>query len=108
VKVEHLPWAQGQRRLTQAYAWFLATWAKRMSWTEVAKTFRTSWENEFRLGRDGRSPGPQAYGSERHQVHRTKSYGTKAINTSPWFIRLMSTASGFCNKRKFQDGRKAA
>ncbi len=48
VKVEHLPWAQGERRLTQAYAWFLATWAKRMSWTEVARTFNTSWDNVFR------------------------------------------------------------
>ena len=48
MKVEHLPWAQGERRLTQAYAWFLATWAKRMSWTEVAQTFNTSWDNVFR------------------------------------------------------------
>ena len=30
------------------YAWFLATWAKRMSWAEVAQTFHTSWENVFR------------------------------------------------------------
>jgi len=48
VKVEHLPWAPGQRRLTKAYAWFLATWAKRVSWTQVAQTFHTSWENVFR------------------------------------------------------------
>ncbi len=48
VKVEHLPWAVGKHRLTQAYAWFLATWAKRMSWTEVAQSFHTSWENVFR------------------------------------------------------------
>jgi len=48
VKVEHLPWAEGKHRLTQAFAWFLATWAKRMSWTAVADAFQTSWENVFR------------------------------------------------------------
>ena len=48
VKVEKLPWAEGKHRLTRAYAWFLATWAKRMSWKEVAELFHTSWENVFR------------------------------------------------------------
>lgn len=48
VKVEHLPWAEGKHRLTQTFAWFLATWAKRMSWTEVAQAFQTSWENVVR------------------------------------------------------------
>ena len=48
VKVEKLPWSEGKHRLTRAYAWFLATWAKRMSWQEVAVVFRTSWENVFR------------------------------------------------------------
>jgi transposase len=48
VKVEELPWAVGKRPLTKAYAWFLATWAKRLSWVEVARAFRTSWESVFR------------------------------------------------------------
>ncbi len=48
VKVEQLPWSEGKHRLTRAYAWFLARWAKRMSWSEVAQVFRTSWENVFR------------------------------------------------------------
>lgn len=48
VRVEHLPWALGKRRLTQAYAWFLARWAKRLSWKEVAEAFRMSWEAVFR------------------------------------------------------------
>jgi len=46
--VEHLPWAAGKHRLTQAYAWFLARWARRLSWKEVAEVFRTSWESVFR------------------------------------------------------------
>jgi len=48
VRVEHLPWALGKSRLTQAYAWFLARWAKRLSWKEVAEAFRMSWEAVFR------------------------------------------------------------
>jgi transposase len=48
VKVEAVPWAVGKHRLTQAYAWFLARWARRLSWTEVAEVFRTSWDSVFR------------------------------------------------------------
>jgi transposase len=48
VTVEMVPWADGKQHLTKTYAWFLAGWAKRMSWKEVADAFRTSWENVFR------------------------------------------------------------
>lgn len=48
VTVEAVPWAVGKSHLTKAYAWFLASWAKRMSWKEVATAFHTSWENVFR------------------------------------------------------------
>ena len=47
VKVEQLPWSEGKQRRTRAYAWFLASWAKRMSWKEVAELFHTSWESVF-------------------------------------------------------------
>lgn len=48
VKVEAVPWAAGKSPITTAFAWFLATWAKRMSWKEVAHAFRTSWDTVFR------------------------------------------------------------
>ena len=48
VRVETVPWAEGNRRLTTTYAWFLARWAKRLSWTEVAEAFQTTWEQVFR------------------------------------------------------------
>lgn len=48
VKVERLPWAQGKSRLTTTFAWFLATWAKRLSWKEVAMAFNTSWDSVVR------------------------------------------------------------
>ena len=41
------PWAEGKHHLTTTYAWFLARWAKRLSWPEVAEMFRTTWEHVF-------------------------------------------------------------
>ena len=48
VRVEAVPWADGKRSVTTTYAWFLAQWAKRLSWREVAQVFRTSWDQVFR------------------------------------------------------------
>ena len=43
VYVEHLPWAAGKRRMTTAYACFLATWARLLPWKQVADLFHCSW-----------------------------------------------------------------
>jgi len=48
IKVEVVPWAVGKNHLTTTYAWFLAKWAKRLSWKEVADAFQTTWDNVFR------------------------------------------------------------
>lgn len=48
IVVEMVPWADGKTRITHAYAWFLARWAKRLSWQEVAVAFETSWDTVFR------------------------------------------------------------
>jgi transposase len=48
VRVEHLPWAKGKNRLTEAYVWFLARWARRLPWKQVAEIFRSSWDTVFR------------------------------------------------------------
>ena len=48
VKVEQVPWSDGKRQLTNAYCWFLAGWAKRLSWKEVAEAFGTTWDHVFR------------------------------------------------------------
>jgi len=48
VKVEQVPWGDGKRHLTRAYAVFLATWARRLSWKEVATIFHVSWEKVYR------------------------------------------------------------
>jgi transposase len=48
VTVEQVPWADGKHQLTTTYRWFLARWAKRLSWQEVARVFGTSWDQVFR------------------------------------------------------------
>jgi transposase len=48
VRVERVPWAEGKQTLTTTYRWFLASWAKRLSWQEVAVAFRSTWETVYR------------------------------------------------------------
>lgn len=48
VTAELLPWAEGKQHLTTAYMVFLARWARRLSWLEVAGIFKTSWDSVFR------------------------------------------------------------
>jgi transposase len=48
VKVERVPWCDGKNQLTTTYRWFLAGWAKRLSWKGVADAFGTTWQNVFR------------------------------------------------------------
>lgn len=51
VTVERVPWADGKQTQTKTYRWFLAQWAKRLSWQEVATIFGTSWQSVFRAVR---------------------------------------------------------
>ena len=44
VVVEEVPWGDGKHHLTKAYMIFLARWARRLSWTETAEAFHTSWD----------------------------------------------------------------
>ena len=48
IKVEKVPWAEGKNHLTTTYAWFLAKWAKRLSWKQVSEAFQTTWDNVYR------------------------------------------------------------
>ena len=51
VRVEKVPWCDGKNQLTTTYRWFLAGWAKRLSWKEVASVFGTSWQKRVSLGK---------------------------------------------------------
>lgn len=48
VKVEAVPWGDGKCKLAIPYRLFLADWARKLSWKDVADSFKTSWENVFR------------------------------------------------------------
>jgi transposase len=48
VTVELVPWCDGKNQLTTTYRWYVATWARRLSWKEVGSIFRTSWDSVCR------------------------------------------------------------
>ena len=72
VKIEAVPWASGKHRLTDACAWFLAGWAKRLSWQEVADAFPTSWDTVYRAVRDRRRLGTRPPRPHPHRGHRRR------------------------------------
>jgi transposase len=47
IKVEEVPWATGKSTLTKAYMNFLSDWVQKLSWQEVARSFRTTWQKVF-------------------------------------------------------------
>lgn len=47
VVVESLPWATGKSSLCNCFRVFLAQWARLLSWNEVSKRFRVSWDTVF-------------------------------------------------------------
>ncbi len=49
IVVEEVPWSDGKSPLTTTYRRFLARWAKRLSWQEVAAVFHTTWEAVSRV-----------------------------------------------------------
>jgi transposase len=48
IHVEQIPWAIGKEQMTTSYKLFLSTWAKRLSWKDVARVFNTTWNSVFR------------------------------------------------------------
>ena len=48
IQGEWVPWVEGKERMTHAYKIFLARWARRLSWNEVATVFETSWGCVYR------------------------------------------------------------
>ncbi len=44
VVIERVPWAQGKSPMTLVFMAFLASWAKRMSWTEAGRCFGVGWD----------------------------------------------------------------
>lgn len=51
VTIEKVPWAEGKNAFCNAYRLFLARWARRLSWSEVATIFGTNWGVVYRAVR---------------------------------------------------------
>ena len=43
IHVEQMPWAAGKKRFTKALAVTIATWARQLTWQQVARQFGCSW-----------------------------------------------------------------
>ena len=69
-----MPWAEGKHPVTRTYAWFLANWAKRLSWKEVAEVFQSSWDVVF-----GAVEMAVAYGREHLHFSEIQSLGIDEI-----------------------------
>jgi transposase len=74
VVVERVPWADGKNQQTNSYRLFLATWAKRLSWQEVAKVFGTSWDSVYRA-----IYWVVSYGIVKRDLHSITSIGIDEI-----------------------------
>jgi transposase len=95
VKVEAVPWATGKHTLTTAYMQFLALWARRLSWSEVAAIFHTSWEKVFHS-----VEWMVQWGLEHRRLTRIRSLG---IDEVAWrkghdYLTLVYQIDGHCQR----------
>jgi transposase len=80
---EHIPWRTEKRPLTTAMMGFLARWTRRLSWSETARVFGTSWKSVYRsvewyveyglLNRQVSSVEAIGGGNEIHRGHGKKA-----------------------------------
>ena len=100
VTVEQVPWAEGKCTMTTTFRWFLARWAKRLSWQEVAGIFRVSWEDVFRSVKHAVSwglahrdlSGIEAIGVDEIQWQRGHHYLTLVYQIEDGMKRLLWVA----------------
>jgi transposase len=102
VAVKQVPWGDGKCQLTTAYRWFLAGWARRLSWQEVAAAFHASWDAVYRAvdfavtwGLVHRSlSGIEALGVDEVQGRRGHRYLTLVYQIDAGARRLLWVALG--------------
>ena len=66
IRVERMPWVVGKHRLTEAYAWFLAGWAKRPELERGGRGVSYKLGSCVLLGGAGCDLGTRPPGSVRH------------------------------------------
>ena len=97
VTVEQVPWAEGKCVLTTSFRWFLARWAKRLCWQEVADAFWVTWDDVFRAVKHAVSwglahrdlSGIEAIGVDEIQWHRGHHYLTLVYQIDEGMKRLL-------------------
>lgn len=75
VVVEMVPWATGKSPQTHALCWFLASWAKSLSWKETARRFQTSWDAVFRAVKHA-----VQWGLEHRSLHGIAAIGVDELS----------------------------
>jgi hypothetical protein len=81
VLTEKVPWSDGKCTLTNEHCQFLANWARRLSWSEVAECFNTTFGKVFRAvkwivdwGLEHRNlDGVESIGVDAPKIQRGKS-----------------------------------
>lgn len=97
IKVERVPWSDGKSPLTTEFKWFLAGWARRMSWKEVAECFRVSWDHVYKSVKSAVSwglvhrdlSGIESIGIDEVQWHRGHKYQTLVYQIDNGCKRLL-------------------
>jgi len=74
VRTERVPWATGKNQCCDAYRLFLARWARRLPWSEVAGIFGTTWNVVCRSIR-----WVVDYGLEHRDLDGVKSLGVDEV-----------------------------
>src|SRR3974377_1760017 len=95
-----VPWGDGKCQLPTTYRWFLAGWAKRLSWQEVASVFHTTWDVVYRSvhyavawGLEQRDlTGIKAIGVDEIQWQRGHKYLTLVYQIDAGIKRLLWVA----------------
>jgi len=97
ITVEEVPWADGKHQQTKTHMQFLAHWAKKLSWKEVAESFQTSGPKVFyairyivQWGLAHRDlTGVTAIGVDEIQWQRGHTYLTLVYQINEGCIRLL-------------------
>jgi len=106
VKVERVPWGEGKSSLTTEYKWFLARWARRMSWKEVSEAFHVSWDKVYDAVKHAVSwglshrnlEGITAIGVDEVQWHKGHKYQTVVYQLNEGVKRLLWIGPGHTAK----------
>ena len=97
IVAEAIPWSEGKNHLTKAYMQYLANWARKLSWKDVAKSFHTSWEKVYKSieyvvnwGLDHRDlSNITAIGVDEIQWHKGHKYLSLVYQIDPKCVRLL-------------------